>query len=181
MAAFLSDDRRRLERARDGISLAALLTVVVVSALTGAVVALVTQRVLRRTQYIEVLPQPAPSPHPGEPQATASEASVAPDLAERSQPRAPANTKTGESPLAAVTANLSAKRAAELGDLAESDDDVVMGDGSVDCPEEFPIKGNGRSGIYHWPEAQAYTQTHPTLCFRTVEAAERAGFRAAKR
>ncbi|MDQ4045305.1 MAG: hypothetical protein M3173_07645 [Chloroflexota bacterium] len=85
------------------------------------------------------------------------------------------------SPLGDVTAGLSMKRAAELGQMAETDDDVVMGDGSLDCPDEFPVKGNGRSGIYHWPGASAYHQTTPTLCFRSPEAAERAGFRAAKR
>jgi hypothetical protein len=62
-----------------------------------------------------------------------------------------------------------------------ADGDVVAGDGSDACPVGFPIKANGRSGIYHWPGALAYTQTHPTLCFRTAESADRAGFRPAKR
>jgi hypothetical protein len=87
----------------------------------------------------------------------------------------------GASPLEAVSAPLSAVRTAELGRLVETDDDVVAGDGSSACPAGFPIKGNGRSGIYHAPGALAYDQTRPTLCFRTTEAAERGGFRPAMR
>lgn len=58
--------------------------------------------------------------------------------------------------------------------------DSVLADGSTSCPAEFPIKGNGRSGIYHLPGAFAYERTVPSICFRTPEAAERAGFRAAR-
>lgn len=58
--------------------------------------------------------------------------------------------------------------------------DSVLADGSTSCPAEFPIKGNGRSGIYHLPSAFAYERTVPSICFRTPEAAERAGFRAAR-
>jgi hypothetical protein len=58
--------------------------------------------------------------------------------------------------------------------------DSVVADGSTSCPAEFPIKGNGRSGIYHLPRAFTYDRTVPSICFRTVEAAERAGFRAAR-
>lgn len=57
--------------------------------------------------------------------------------------------------------------------------DSVPADGTPVCPVEYPIKGNGRSGIYHPPGAFAYERTVPSICFRTAEAAERAGFRAA--
>lgn len=57
--------------------------------------------------------------------------------------------------------------------------DSVPADGTSVCPIEYPIKGNGRSGIYHPPGAFAYERTVPSICFRTAEAAERAGFRAA--
>lgn len=183
MAAFPSFDQQRFGRDRGSTSLAVILTVAVASALTGAVVAFVVQRYLQRHQYIEILPSPAPTPGIAEPQAaadTAREATVAPDLAE-SAPASSSDEAAGTSPLAAVSASLSAKRTAELGSIVEADEDVVAGDGSLDCPAGFPIKGNGRSGIYHWPEALAYDQTNPTLCFRTAEAAERAGFRPAKR
>ncbi len=80
-----------------------------------------------------------------------------------------------------VATKLSASRTAELEQIVAADVDVVAGDGTLDCPAEFPIKGNGRSGIYHWPGAHNYQQTHPTLCFRTTDAADNAGFRPATR
>lgn len=77
--------------------------------------------------------------------------------------------------------------AAEGGDSDEpvpgvvtEDEDAVPGDGTTQCPEDFPIKGNGRSRLYHMPEGFAYARTKPEVCFRTPEAAERAGFRRAK-
>ena len=73
-----------------------------------------------------------------------------------------------------------AARLAELERLL-AEDDVIAGDGTDTCPVAFPIKANGRSGIYHWPGAIAYAHTRPTLCFKSREAAERAGFRPAKR
>jgi hypothetical protein len=185
MAAFSSFDRRTPGHVRDGISFAALLALAVASALTGAVVALVAQRVLRRYQYIEVLPQPKPLRHLREPGPAASappeSASVAPDLAELTT--SPLDQLPGaRTPLPGeASVGLSHARVAELGALVETDDDTVAGDGSLDCPDGFPIKGNGRSGIYHWPGANAYSHTRPTLCFRSVEAAERGGFRPAKR
>lgn len=185
MAAFSSFDQRRHGHARDGISFAVLLALAIASALTGAVVALVAQRVLRRYQYIEVLPQPEPLRHLGEPEPTAAPppgaASVAPDLAELITSPLDQHPEARPAPLGEVSVGLSHARAAELGALVETDDDIVAGDGSLDCPEGFPVKGNGRSGIYHWPGANAYRHTRPTLCFRSVEAAERGGFRPAKR
>lgn len=75
-----------------------------------------------------------------------------------------------EQPLGAVAQELK----------AESNPDSVPADGTSVCPIDYPIKGNGRSGIYHPPGAFAYERTVPTICFRTAEAAERAGFRAAR-
>ena len=162
MPAFSLSDRDRLAR-RGGLPLATLLVLTVASALTGAVAALVVQRFLQRQQIIDVLPPPAPV------------RSLEPP---RSAP--PAATAPVASPLGAVGGSLSAKRVAELEQLL-AEDDVVAGDGSDTCPPEFPIKANGRSGIYHWPGALAYAQTRPTLCFRSAESADRAGFRPAKR
>jgi hypothetical protein len=64
--------------------------------------------------------------------------------------------------------------------LVAEDHDAVPGDGTTECPPGFPIKGNGRSRLYHVPEGSAYEQTKPEVCFRTPEAAEKAGFRRAK-
>lgn len=62
----------------------------------------------------------------------------------------------------------------------EPDPDSIPADGTSICPIDYPIKGNARSGIYHLPGAFAYERTVPTICFRSPEAAERAGFRAAR-
>ena len=158
---------------RNSISFAALLVLTTVSALTGAVAALMVQRLVQRHQYIEVLPQREDPPRLEEPQAASNTArgpSVAPDLAHR---------RIEESPLGPVSSHLTAARIAELERLL-AEDDVVAGDGTDTCPAEFPIKANGRSGIYHWPGATAYAHTRPTLCFKDRDAAERAGFRPAK-
>lgn len=64
--------------------------------------------------------------------------------------------------------------------VVAEDQDAVPGDGTTECPPGFPIKGNGRSRLYHLPEGFAYARTKPELCFRTPEAAEKAGFRRAK-
>lgn len=161
MSAHFFTNRHR--PARGGLPFATLLVLTVASALTGAVVALVVQRMLQRGQLIEVLPQPAPI------------RSLEPPVTRQAAPAGAA-----PSPLAAVGGSLSARRVAELERLL-AEDDVIAGDGSVSCPPEFPIKANGRSGIYHWPGALAYAQTRPTLCFRSVDAADRAGFRPARR
>lgn len=58
--------------------------------------------------------------------------------------------------------------------------DSVPGNGTAEAPAEYPVKGNERSGIYHVPGGFAYDRTIATIFFRTPEAAERAGYRAAK-
>jgi hypothetical protein len=57
---------------------------------------------------------------------------------------------------------------------------AIAGDGTVDCPEGFPIKGNASSGIYHEPDSASYAQTIPEFCFASSAEAEAAGFRASK-
>ena len=55
---------------------------------------------------------------------------------------------------------------------------AVAGNGTLQCPPEFPIKGNAQSKIYHTPASRVYEQTIPEFCFASTEAAEAAGFRA---
>lgn len=50
-----------------------------------------------------------------------------------------------------------------------------------DCPQEFPIKGNRDSYIYHLPSDEYYEKTDPEMCFSTEENAQIAGFRRAKK
>lgn len=57
----------------------------------------------------------------------------------------------------------------------------VEGDGTRECPEGFPIKGNGNSHIYHLPGQGSYAATIPELCFATEEAAAAEGYRPVKR
>lgn len=63
---------------------------------------------------------------------------------------------------------------------SDSDADSVPGNGTSDAPEDYPIKGNERSGIYHAPGGFAYDRTVATVYFRSAEAAEAAGYRASR-
>ena len=51
-------------------------------------------------------------------------------------------------------------------------------DGS--CPDGYPVKANS-SGIYHVPGGQSYDRTVPERCYPDPQAAEAAGYRAARR
>jgi small subunit ribosomal protein S6 len=53
---------------------------------------------------------------------------------------------------------------------------AVAGDGTNECPEDFPVKGNASSRLYHTPGSPSYNRTIPEFCFASVEAAEAAGF-----
>jgi large subunit ribosomal protein L17 len=67
-----------------------------------------------------------------------------------------------------------------IAEAAAADPDAVPGDGSLVCPDDFPVKGNASSKIYHLPGTSYYAMTKAGICFRSPEAAERAGFRASK-
>jgi large subunit ribosomal protein L17 len=56
---------------------------------------------------------------------------------------------------------------------------AVRGDGTTECPPDYPVKGNADSGIYHEPGSSSYAQTIPEFCFSSASAAEAAGFTAA--
>ena len=71
-----------------------------------------------------------------------------------------------------------------MSEEVEIDDPVeqwLPQNGEHDCPEAFPIKGNATSKIYHLPTGASYSATIPNICFATEEAAQAAGFHAAKR
>ncbi len=57
----------------------------------------------------------------------------------------------------------------------------VQGDGSRECPETFPIKGNRTSHIYHLPGQASYGATIAELCFATEADAVENGYRPTKR
>jgi small subunit ribosomal protein S6 len=82
--------------------------------------------------------------------------------------------------LAAEAAAALAQAEAAATAATAAEDDVpagaVRGDGTADCPEEYPIKGNAGSMLFHSPGSPSYTRTVPEFCFASTEAAEAAGF-----
>lgn len=50
-------------------------------------------------------------------------------------------------------------------------------DGS--CPDDFPIKGNADSYLYHFPDSPYYYKTKAELCFSNAESAKALGFHVA--
>jgi hypothetical protein len=91
-----------------------------------------------------------------------------------------------EPPAPPETKSVSTEPAAESAKPDEMQTDAQEGqwlppEGDHECPEEFPIKGNANSKIYHLPSGASYNATIPNICFATEEAAEAAGFHAAKR
>jgi trigger factor len=48
------------------------------------------------------------------------------------------------------------------------------------CPDDFPIKGNAGSKIYHQAGQSSYENTDAEICFADTASAESAGFRASK-
>ncbi len=81
--------------------------------------------------------------------------------------------------LAGVAPGQEALRSAlgELDSEVEPPFGATAGDGSANCPPEFPIKGNTSSKIYHEPGQSSYAPTVAEFCFASAEAAEAAGFR----
>jgi len=57
---------------------------------------------------------------------------------------------------------------------------AVAGNGTSECPPGFPIKGNAQSMLYHDSSSRSYSRTIPEFCFATPEAAQAAGYRAAR-
>ncbi len=57
---------------------------------------------------------------------------------------------------------------------------AVAGNGTTECPPGFPIKGNQHSMLYHEQSSRSYPRTTAEFCFATPEAAQAAGFRAAR-
>jgi small subunit ribosomal protein S6 len=66
---------------------------------------------------------------------------------------------------------------------ASTDADLPSGAiraGGADCPDEYPVKGNASSRLYHSPGSPSYSRTNPEFCFASAEAAEAAGFKPTK-
>jgi len=54
---------------------------------------------------------------------------------------------------------------------------AIPGDGTTNCPPDYPIKGNRQSRIYHRPGQVSYPLTVAEYCFASEAAAESAGYR----
>jgi hypothetical protein len=53
---------------------------------------------------------------------------------------------------------------------------AVPGDGTHECPSNYPVKGNISSRLYYEPGQPAYARTIPEVCFQSATAAVAAGF-----
>lgn len=53
---------------------------------------------------------------------------------------------------------------------------AVPGDGTRDCPADYPVKGNMPTRHYHLSGQPSYARTIPEVCFQNAAAAEAAGF-----
>ena len=81
---------------------------------------------------------------------------------------------------AAAEAGASTPEAAPADTTAEIPEGAVLGDGTGECPEDYPVKGNATSKLYHSPGSPSYKRTVPEYCFASAEAAEAAGFNPTK-
>src|SRR5215207_1115370 len=94
-------------------------------------------------------------------------------IAEREQLEADAAAALAIADSAATEATAGgATSAEEETDLPEG---AVRGDGTGECPEDYPVKGNASSKLYHSPGSPSYKRTVPEFCFASTEAAEAAG------
>ncbi len=81
---------------------------------------------------------------------------------------------------AAAEAEADTADATGAGQFAAVPAGAVLGDGTANCPPDYPFKGNRQSRIYHSPGQVSYPSTVAEFCFASAEAAEVAGFRASR-
>src|SRR5829696_3477562 len=99
-------------------------------------------------------------------------------IAEREQIEADAAAALAIADTAATEATAAEATTAEEG--TEVPEGAVLGDGTGECPEDYPVKGNASSKLYHSPGSPSYKRTVPEFCFASTEAAEAAGFNPTK-
>ncbi len=98
--------------------------------------------------------------------------SEGPTRTDTHQPSAPTTTVPDETPPAPV-------RSKKLPGEGEGTSWVV-GDGTYDVPDGYPIKGNANSHIYHPEASPSYAITIAEIYFRDAETAEAFGYRLPK-
>ena len=112
-------------------------------------------------------------------EATGAELAIEPveAIAEREQLEADAAAALEIAGTAAATEETAVEAADAGADVPEG---AVRGDGTGECPEDYPVKGNATSMLYHSPGSPSYKRTVPEFCFASTEAAEAAGFNPTK-
>jgi small subunit ribosomal protein S6 len=100
-------------------------------------------------------------------------------IAEREQLEADAAAALEMADTAAAT-EAPAVEAADADAEADVPEGAMLGDGTGECPDDYPIKGKASSKLYHSPGSPSYKRTVPDFCFATTEAAEAAGFNPTK-
>jgi len=58
---------------------------------------------------------------------------------------------------------------------------LIMPSANSTCPDDFPIKGNADSYIYHTYESPHYEMVNPEICFASEERARYYGYRKFKK
>jgi hypothetical protein len=138
-------------------------------------------------------PRPAPSSPAAEPERTAPKPEDAPAAAVSAE-----DERADEG--GAIVEPASEQDAVNLAEATETPPDTIPsvpgaeeaagldastgwvdGDGTRDCPEGYPIKGNANSRIYHLPGESSYDVTIPEICFATEDDAATAGYRPRRR
>jgi ribosomal protein S6 len=113
-------------------------------------------------------------------EATGAELAIAPAEAAESMAIEPVAAVEEREELEAEAAAAMAQAEAAASAATEQTGDVpagaIRGDGTLDCPEEYPVKGNADSMLYHIPGSPSYKRTVAELCFASADAAEAAGF-----
>lgn len=103
----------------------------------------------------------------------------------RSAPELPVETLEAIGDVQAVTTPVVEAAPAPAGAMGlvapvAAPENAVPGNGTAECPPGFPIKGNQQSMLYHDQSSRSYSRTIAEFCFATPEAAQAAGFRAAR-
>lgn len=108
----------------------------------------------------------------------ATGAELAIEVADAEAAIEPVAAVEGRAELEAEAAAALAKAAEAAASEAESDvpEGAIRGSESGECPDDYPVKGNATSKLYHTPGSPSYERTIPEFCFASVEAAEAAGF-----
>ena len=113
-----------------------------------------------------------------EPVETGAETAIEPvaavaERAELEEEAAAALAKAAEAAAAEVPAEAAAEAPSSGEEIPAG---AIRGSESGECPDDYPVKGNASSRLYHVPGSPAYKRTMAEFCFASVEAAEAAGF-----